>query len=137
MQFGDFNISPLHFSTKKFGRFNFFFFLFIVKQKEIKNKKIKNITWETDGEEVELPTEVDLPNGIEPDDDDAINDYLSDTYGWLVIDWRIVARYEVYDHNDEVIDANDNLQMAQISAENDNAKFIFDTETNEIVWGRL
>ena len=99
--------------------------------------KIKNITWETDGEEVVLPTEVDLPNGIEPDDDDAINDYLSDTYGWLVIDWRIGARYEVYDHNDEVIDADDNLQMAQISAEHDNAKFIFDTETNEIVWGRL
>ena len=23
--------------------------------------KIKNITWETDGEEVDLPTEVDLP----------------------------------------------------------------------------
>lgn len=99
--------------------------------------KIKNITWETDGEEVVLPTEVDLPNGIEPDDDDAINDYLSDTYGWLVIDWRIGARYEVYDHNDEVIDADDNLQMAQISAEHDNAKFIFDTEANEIVWGRL
>ena len=99
--------------------------------------KIKNIIWETDGEEVVLPTEVDLPNGIEPDDDDAINDYLSDTYGWLVIDWRIGARYEVYDHNDEVIDADDNLQMAQISAEHDNAKFIFDTEANEIVWGRL
>ena len=99
--------------------------------------KIKNITWETDGEEVELPTEVDLPNGIDPDDDDAINDYLSDTYGWLVIDWRIGARYEVYDKNDEVIDANDNLQMVQISAEHDNAEFIFDTETNEIVWGRL
>lgn len=98
--------------------------------------KIKNITWETDGEEVELPTEVDLPNGIDPDDDDAINDYLSDTYGWLVIDWRIVARYEVYDHNDEVIDADDNLQMAQISAEHDNAKFIFDTETNEVVWDK-
>lgn len=99
--------------------------------------KIKNIIWETDGEEVVLPTEVDLPNGIEPDDDDAINDYLSDTYGWLVINWRIGARYEVYDHNDEVIDADDNLQMAQISAEHDNAKFIFDTETNEIVWGIL
>ena len=54
--------------------------------------KIKNITWETDGEEQEslgLPYEVELPNGIEPDDDDAINDYLSDTYGWLVIDWYV------------------------------------------------
>ena len=51
--------------------------------------KIKNITWETDGEEVDLPTEVDLPNGIELNDDDAINDYLSDTYGWLVIGWYV------------------------------------------------
>ncbi len=99
--------------------------------------KIRNIVWATDNEEVDLPTEIDLPNDIDPDDYDAINNYLSDTYGWLVIDWRIGARYEVYDHNDEVIDADDNLQMAQISAEHDNAKFIFDTETNEIVWGRL
>ncbi len=54
--------------------------------------KIKNITWETDGEEQErlgLPYEVELPNGIDPKDDDAINDYLSDTYGWLVIDWYV------------------------------------------------
>lgn len=99
--------------------------------------KIRNIVWATDNEEVDLPTEIDLPNDIDPDDYDAINNYLSDTYGWLVIDWRIGARYEVYDHNDEVIDADDNLQMAQISAEHDNAKFIFDTKTNEIVWGRL
>ena len=99
--------------------------------------KIRNIVWATDNEEVDLPTEIDLPNDIDPDDYDAINNYLSDTYGWLVIDWRIEARYEVYDHNDEVIDADDNLQMAQISAEHDNAKFIFDTETNEIVWGIL
>ena len=99
--------------------------------------KIRNIVWATDNEEVDLPTEIDLPNDIDPDDYDAINNYLSDTYGWLVIDWRIGARYEVYDYNDEVIDADDNLQMAQISAEHDNAKFIFDTETNEIVWGIL
>ena len=99
--------------------------------------KIRNIVWATDNEEVDLPTEIDLPNDIHPEDYDAINNYLSDTYGWLVIDWRIGARYEVYDHNDEVIDADDNLQMAQISAEHDNAKFIFDTETNEIVWGIL
>ena len=92
MWIGDFNISPPHFSTKKFGRFNFFSYLCIVKQKEIKNMKIKNITWETDGLEQEslgLPYEVELPEGIDADDDDAINDYLSDTYGWLVIDWYV------------------------------------------------
>ena len=54
--------------------------------------KITNITWETDGlepEEFGLPTEVELPEGIDADDDDAINDFLSDTYGWLVFDWCI------------------------------------------------
>lgn len=54
--------------------------------------KITNITWETDGlepEELSLPTEVELPEDVDADDDDAINDYLSDTYGWLVIDWSI------------------------------------------------
>ena len=63
--------------------------------------KITNITWETDGldaEELGLPTEVELPNNIDGDDDDAINNYLSDTYGWLTIDW---------------IATDDNLQMAQ------------------------
>jgi hypothetical protein len=100
--------------------------------------KITNITWETDGEEQErlgLPYEVDLPHSIDAGDDDAINDYLSDTYGWLVIDWQIRGKYEVYDHNDEVIDDLDDLKLAQISAEYDNAKFILDTETNEVVWG--
>lgn len=43
-------------------------------------------------------------------------------------------RYEVYDFNDEVLEATDDLQDAQISAEYDNAKFIMDTKTNNIVW---
>ena len=57
-----------------------------------RDMKITNITWETDGVEQEslgLPYEVELPNDIDPKDDDAINDYLSDTYGWLVIDWYV------------------------------------------------
>ena len=62
--------------------------------------KIKNITWETDGEEVELPTEVDLPNGIEPDDDDAINDYLS-----AVGDGEFVEVYDTEVENFNIIDA--------------------------------
>lgn len=41
-----------------------------------------------------------------------------------------MKRFEVYDINDEVIDEYDNLVDAQISAEYENAKFIFDTETN-------
>jgi hypothetical protein len=100
--------------------------------------KIKNITWETDGlepEELGLPTEVELPKDIDANDDDAINDYLSDTYGWLTIDWFIRGRYEVYDINDEVIDTDDDLRYAQDTAEINLAKFILDTKTNEVVWG--
>ena len=100
--------------------------------------KIINIKWETDGLEQEtlgLPYEVELPSNIDPKDDDAINDYLSDTYGWLVLDWCKKYRYEVYDCNDEVIDAHEDLQMAQIAAEADNAKFIYDTNKGEVVWG--
>ena len=43
--------------------------------------KVSNIKWETDGEVVDLPTEVEIDDNI---DEDAIADYLSDTYGWLV-----------------------------------------------------
>lgn len=42
---------------------------------------VSNIKWVTDGEVVELPTEVEVADNL---DDDQIADYLSDTYGWLV-----------------------------------------------------
>lgn len=48
-----------------------------------------------------------------------------------------MAKYEVYDHNDEVVDECDSLIDAQISAEHERAKFILDTDTNKIVWGEL
>lgn len=44
--------------------------------------KVTDIIWETDGYEIDLPTEVEVEDGL---DDDAIADFLSDTYGWLVI----------------------------------------------------
>ena len=46
-----------------------------------------DIVWETDGEDVDLPTEVELPRDS-GDDDDAIVNYLSDEYGWLVISYE-------------------------------------------------
>ena len=45
--------------------------------------KATDIKWVTDGEDVNLPNEVEIPAQLE-DDEDAITDYLSDTYGWLV-----------------------------------------------------
>lgn len=47
---------------------------------------VSDIIWETDGEEVDLPTEVEVADGL---DDDQIADYLSDTYGWLVIGFAL------------------------------------------------
>ena len=44
-----------------------------------------------------------------------------------------MARYEVYDHNDEVIDESDKLLNAQIAAEFECAKFILDTHTKKII----
>ena len=43
--------------------------------------EVTNIKWETDGEVVDLPTEVEVNDGLS---DDEIADYLSDEYGWLV-----------------------------------------------------
>lgn len=40
---------------------------------------VSGIIWETDGEVVDLPTEVEVDDNLS---DDEIADYLSDTYGW-------------------------------------------------------
>lgn len=52
-----------------------------------------DIIWETDGEVVEnLPSEVTIPKSIDEDDYDAITDYLSDEYGYLVISYEVEKR---------------------------------------------
>lgn len=51
--------------------------------------KIVDIIWETDGEDIDLPTEMEIPDSIDPDDDDAITDYLSDETGFLVLAYTI------------------------------------------------
>ncbi len=42
---------------------------------------VSDIIWQTDGEAVNLPTEVEIDDDMS---NDAIADYLSDTYGFLV-----------------------------------------------------
>lgn len=42
---------------------------------------ITNITWETDGADVSLPQEVEVPDGLT---NEQIADYLSNEYGFLV-----------------------------------------------------
>lgn len=39
-----------------------------------------NIQWDTDGEDIDLPTEMDIPADIE--DEDEISDYISDETGF-------------------------------------------------------
>lgn len=47
--------------------------------------KFSNIVWDTDGEEVDLPSEVTLE--VDEDSDVALDgaDMLSDKYGWCVV----------------------------------------------------
>ena len=54
--------------------------------------KATNINWETDGESVSLPTEIDIPDKFLSDafDDDDITNYLSDKTGFLVCEYILV-----------------------------------------------
>ena len=51
--------------------------------------KVTDIIWETDGEEVDLPTEMNLPDSIDSNDENAVSDYLSDETGFLVVGYTI------------------------------------------------
>lgn len=44
--------------------------------------KAINILWDTDGEDVNLPTEIEIPDNIDPENEDAISDYISDVTGF-------------------------------------------------------
>ena len=56
-----------------------------------KNVHLTDITWETDGEEVDLPTELTIKVTMTKENkenlDTVISDYLSDQYGYLVIEF--------------------------------------------------
>lgn len=55
--------------------------------------KIFNIIWETDGEQVDLPSEVQVEPSYRRLDEDEVADYLSDKYGWLVNSFEIEGEY--------------------------------------------
>lgn len=54
--------------------------------------KVVDIKWETDGYDVDLPTEMEIPeyfidgDGI---DEEAVSDWISDETGWLHDGFRI------------------------------------------------
>jgi len=59
--------------------------------------KVSDIKWVTDGEVVELPTEIEVNDDLS---DDEITDYLSDTYGWLVDSFSLPM------DDDEIVNTN-------------------------------
>ena len=46
------------------------------------------VEWETDGEEVDIPSIVKIPKGVALTNL-GICSYLSEEYGWLVNDWKV------------------------------------------------
>lgn len=48
-----------------------------------------------------------------------------------------MAKYEIYGINNEVIDKVDDIYEALGCAEANDAKFVLDTESNEIVYGSI
>lgn len=48
--------------------------------------KVSGIVWETDGEDVDLPDEMEIPSDIEKDE---IENYLSNETGFLVLSYCI------------------------------------------------
>ena len=49
------------------------------------------IEWDTDGEEVDLPSEVEIPKDVSEED---MADYLSDKYGWCVKSLGYITKSE-------------------------------------------
>lgn len=52
--------------------------------------KAINILWDTDGEEVNLPNEIEIPDWVDKEDDDEISDYLSDKTGFCHFGYELV-----------------------------------------------
>lgn len=53
--------------------------------------QVTDIEWDIDDEDTaDLPDTVTLPKEIDPNDDDAVGDYLSDAYGFCHYGFRIV-----------------------------------------------
>lgn len=51
--------------------------------------KAVNIVWDTDGKNITLPTEIEIPDDI-ADDEDEISDYITDQTGFCHYGFDIV-----------------------------------------------
>lgn len=73
-----------------------------VAKKEVAESKRKavNIKWDTDGEVVDLPTEIEIPNDIKDEDD--ISDYITDKTGFCHTGFEIKTEDVEYISKDEL-----------------------------------
>ena len=51
--------------------------------------KAIDIIWETDGADVSLPTEIDIPSDVDTECEGLVADYLSDQTGFLVLAYTL------------------------------------------------
>lgn len=58
----------------------------IRKENKMKAKRVFDIMWDTDGEDINLPKEIILSKDIDNDD---IADYLSDEYGFCIFSFKL------------------------------------------------
>ena len=52
--------------------------------------KAINIQWDTDGENISLPTEIDIPEGMT--DEDEVSDYISNVTGFCHKGFELIDR---------------------------------------------
>ena len=52
--------------------------------------KAINILWDTYGEDIELPDEIEIPSCVSKEDIDEISDYLSDITGFCHFGFELV-----------------------------------------------
>lgn len=98
-------------------------------------KKAINIKWDTDGQVIDLPTEVELPAGVadcECGEDDfncennteSVNNYLSDKYGWCVENYTIInipIYFRIIGENGTYILTKEEMDLA-LDRENEGVK---------------
>jgi hypothetical protein len=98
-------------------------------------KKAYDIEWETDGQDVDLPVEVELPDEIDVDAIGEVENYLSDEYGYLVKSFEIEyddGEESVPEYLDliEILDLHENMTCDEIFK--DVFEYLDDNEDGQI-----
>jgi hypothetical protein len=58
--------------------------MIIISKRYMKNIKVTNIVWDTDGEDVDLPTSLEIKVPKNLDVENELSDLITQKYGWLI-----------------------------------------------------